>query len=118
MLIAAAIFAAFGQGHNHHLHHAAYQSWINSDGQGCCNDRDCGEIADQYVRMTAQGVFVFIEGVGVAKGKSDWCPVLRKHYLSKGNAPNWTTAHVCITAYYGGKTPCEQFVCFQPRPLF
>lgn len=96
--------------HNHSQYHASYQSWVNKDGKGCCNDRDCGELADQDERNTADGTKVKIEG--------QWCPVLAHHYLKSGNAPNWQTSHVCVTPKLEGdnRGPCQRLNCYQPKP--
>jgi len=98
--------------HNHTQHHASYQSWVNKDGKGCCNDRDCGELADQDERNTATGTEVRIEG--------QWCPVLTYHYLKSGNAPNWQTSHVCVslTLADDDRGPCQRLLCYQPKPGF
>lgn len=98
--------------------HDGYQDWINRRGQGCCNDRDCRPLPADELRVIDGVLHVYARGVGVASGQSDWCPVLRHHYLSRGNAPDPSTAHACISAYYGGSTPCEQFICFQPAAQF
>jgi hypothetical protein len=97
----------------HAEHHAHYQSWVNGNKKGCCNDRDCRPLREEHEREVKGELTVFVEGVGVAKDKSEWCRVLPHHYLSQGNAPNWSTSHICVTDHYGGKTPCEQFICFQ-----
>lgn len=102
--------------HNHHQHHASYKSWTNSDGKGCCNDQDCGEIDEADERETGGELQVYVRGVGVAKGQASWCPVQPRHYLKAGNVPNASVSHACITGYYGGQTPCEQFICYQPKP--
>jgi hypothetical protein len=101
---------------NHAAGHAWYQNWVNKKGQGCCNSAHCGTLPGDRIRTRAGELEVFIEGVGQAQGQSAWCPVLPHHYLSAGNAPSWETAHVCVYAGYGGTTPCEQFICFQPQP--
>ena len=59
-----------------------------------------------------------VRGVGKAAGQAAWCPVLRHHYLRAGNVPNAAVSHACVTDYYKAETPCEQLVCYQPRPLF
>lgn len=97
---------------HHERHHATYQSWVNGEGRNCCNDQDCGELPDADLRTSKDGYEVRIEG--------KWCPVLPHHYLKKGNAPNWSTAHVCVLRpnAYLPQDPCERFLCFQPKPLF
>jgi hypothetical protein len=99
--------------HRHERNHSFYQSWANSaqpQPQGCCNNQDCGELPDADERTHQGQLQVRIEG--------EWCDVRPHHYLSKGNTPNWQTAHVCVTGYYGGRTPCEKLVCYQPKPGF
>jgi hypothetical protein len=95
----------------HHLGHAHYQNWVNGLDKGCCNDHDCGSIKDELVRDTAQGTFVHIDG--------KWCQVQPHHYLKRGNAPNWSTAHVCVRLNYSSSDsdPCERLLCYQPKPL-
>lgn len=89
-----------------------YQNWVNGLDHGCCNNQDCRPIADAQVRMSPR-VEVNIEG--------HWCPVLPHHYLKRGNAPDWSSAHVCVRIGYGEEratsSPCERLLCFQPKPL-
>lgn len=107
LLLAIAI--AHGQ-HDHHRFHAFYQNWINKDGAGCCNDRDCRTISDADVKETADGTSVRIEG--------ELCPVLSKHYLQRGNAPDWGSAHICVQPRGDTNlTPCQRLLCYQPKPL-
>ena len=96
--------------HNHDQHHAHYQNWVNKQDKGCCNNQDCGELADGNERMTREGIEVRVEG--------EWCPVQAFHYLKRGNAPDWTTSHVCVQRpYSGAKTSaCERLLCYQPKP--
>jgi hypothetical protein len=107
-------------GGTHARWHAKYYiNWVNKEGKGCCNNQDCGELPDGDQRVTSEGMIeVRIHGVGVASGQTAWCPVLLKHYLASGNAPNWNTAHICVSDYYHGKTPCEQLICYQPKPMY
>lgn len=100
---------------NHALHHDVYQNWVNQRDKGCCNDQDCGELSDENERPSprGRGIEVRIEG--------EWCPVETWHYLKRGNAPNWTTSHVCVLKRYNGftqnNTPaCERLLCYQPKP--
>jgi hypothetical protein len=87
-----------------------YQNWINQADKGCCNNQDCGELAGDNERTVAGRIEVRIEGT--------WCPVLAHHYLKKGNAPDWSTSHVCVRKNYEGlDTPtCERLLCYQPKP--
>lgn len=96
--------------HDHHRFHAFYQNWVNKDGKGCCNDRDCRTIADRDV--------LEVGGVTVVRIEGELCPVLTKHYLVKGNSPNWDSAHICVLPKDGNNlSPCERLLCFQPKPL-
>jgi hypothetical protein len=113
-LIVFALDAARGQEHHHardgHAQfHANYQGWINQAGQGCCNNQDCAPLADADERTSRGFLEVRVEG--------QWCPILSKHYLRKGNVPDASTAHVCAWlpgAQPGG--PCERLLCYQPKP--
>lgn len=93
---------------NHEHHHANYNSWVNKQDKGCCNNQDCGELADENERSTAAGVEVKIEG--------EWCPVQSWHYLKRGNAPDWTTSHVCVQKNVMMLSPCARLLCYQPKP--
>ena len=105
-----ALFSNVKAQHNHSQHHVSYQSWVNKDGKGCCNDRDCGELADQDERENSDGTEVRIDG--------EWCLVLSHHYLKSGNAPNWQTSHVCVTQRLADEPrgPCQRLLCYQPKP--
>lgn len=98
------------------LPHDIYTNWANKNHLGCCNNMDCAPIAEGEERINGR-IEVFVRGVGAAKGQAAWCPVLSHHYLSTGNAPNGSASHYCITDYYGGTTPCAQFVCYQPQAM-
>jgi hypothetical protein len=104
------------QGHQH----VNYSNWKNRKvptPQGCCNNQDCRPISDENVDERGAEVQVRVEG--------QWCPVKPHHYLSTGNAPDWTTAHVCVENKYNSseygetedkRSPCERLLCYQPRP--
>lgn len=95
---------------HHDLNHDHYRNWMNKNGFGCCNNRDCGALSAENERVT-------VAGIVEVKIDNEWCPVLPHHYLRKGNAPDWSTSHVCISPYiYKGLSPCERLMCFQPRP--
>lgn len=98
--------------------HDGYQDWINRIGQGCCNNRDCRPLPDDHLRTIDGRLYVYVRGVGVADGQADWCEVLPRHYLQRGNAPDPSTAHACISNFYGTTTPCAQFICFQPAAQY
>lgn len=96
---------------NHAQNHVTYQNWINQADKGCCNDQDCGELVGENERNGSRGVEVMIEG--------QWCPVLAHHYLKKGNAPNWSTSHVCVQKQFAHSNPvhvCARLLCYQPKP--
>lgn len=101
---------------NHALHHASYENWVNQQERGCCNDMDCGELRDDDERTSAGIVEVRVEG--------QWCPVKPWMYLKRGNAPNWSTSHVCVIRPYRGDDadeplpPCQRLICYQPKPQF
>ncbi len=101
--------AALAQ-HNHAQHHAFYQNWTNKQGMGCCNDQDCGELADADERIEGARLSVRIEGT--------WCPVLPQHYLKSGNVPNASVSHVCVQKQIvpGRGSPCDRLLCYQPKP--
>ena len=98
--------------------HDGYRNWVNRNGQGCCNNTDCAPLPDGAVRTIDGRMHAFIRGKGIATGQSAWCPVLPHHYLKSGNAPDGSSYHACVYAGYGGQTPCEQFICFQPPALY
>lgn len=100
--------AALAQ-HRHDQHHAHYQGWYNGLEVNCCNDQDCGEIADADERISGGVLTVKIEGA--------WCPVLSHHYLKRGNVPNASVSHVCVDKKkLPGQSPCDRLLCYQPRP--
>jgi hypothetical protein len=53
--------------HNHDLGHADYHDWASERTSNCCNNQDCGSLADDEWRETARGTEVLIRG--------KWCPV-------------------------------------------
>lgn len=107
--LALAPLCAQAQEH-HERFHAYYQNWVNKKDTGCCNNQDCGELREDNERATAEGVEVRIDGV--------WCPVKPWHYLKSGNAPDWSSAHVCVRKNYSGLnvSACDRLLCYQPRP--
>lgn len=100
--------------------HDGYSNWTNRGGQGCCNNNDCDRIADEDVRELRDHVEVKI--------RDQWCEVKPHHYLRTGNAPDWSSAHVCIQKgnylynapprYGQGASLCHTLLCFQPKPQF
>jgi hypothetical protein len=94
--------------HDHARHHAFYQNWINQRDKGCCNNQDCGTLREEDERTTQAGVEVRIEG--------RWCPVQSWHYLKRGNAPDWSTSHVCVLKSFAPGNVCDRLLCYQPKP--
>ena len=96
---------------SHEAHGVNYNNWVNGLDKGCCNNQDCRAIGDDDVKYSPT-VVVQIEG--------QWCPVLSHHYLKKGNAPDWSSSHVCVQVkgMYTPEDPCARLLCFQPKPLF
>lgn len=98
--------------------HDGYKDWTNRGGQGCCNDHDCDRVADEDVKDNKTHVEVRIKG--------EWCEVKPHHYLRTGNAPDWSSAHVCVQKsnhLYNAPqslrgTVCHALLCFQPKPQF
>ena len=96
--------------HHHDRHHAFYQNWINKQDKGCCNNQDCGELREENERVTARGIEIRVD--------DEWCPVQSWHYLKRGNAPDWTTSHVCVQkkTSISSATACQRLLCYQPKP--
>ena len=112
LLVATLVLCPLGASaqENHHLHHAYYQNWVNKQDRGCCNNQDCGELQAENERATASGVEVRIDG--------EWCPVQPHHYLKRGNAPDWSTSHLCVQKYsaMANASACQRLLCYQPKP--
>jgi hypothetical protein len=66
---------ALGQ-HNHSRGHSDYAGWSSGKVSNCCNNDDCGELADDEFddefKDGPDGPQVLIDG--------QWCPVKREHY--------------------------------------
>jgi hypothetical protein len=86
--------------------HDGYSSWQNKNNVSCCNNLDCAPIDDENVTEVGHDIAVRIFG--------SWCLVRPHHYLSTGNAPDWSTAHVCVART--AVPICERLLCFQPKP--
>ena len=112
LLVATLVLCPLGAAaqEHHALHHAYYQNWVNKQDRGCCNNQDCGELQAENERATASGVEVRIDG--------QWCPVQPHHYLKQGNAPDWSTSHLCVQKYsaIANASPCQRLLCYQPKP--
>lgn len=101
---------------NHAAGHPYYSNWINQKGTGCCNNQDCGEIADDDVRYADPET-----GKPDLQVKIDneWCPVQSWMYLKNGNTPNHSVNHVCVipdSLSLADRRPCARLICFQPKP--
>lgn len=100
--------------HNHGAGHNDYKGWATPTIADCCNNRDCGSMHDDDVRDSAKGTEIKIEG--------QWCPVLPKHYITKGKSPDWNKSHACVRpkangcdeggCYEDTTSPCERLLCF------
>jgi len=112
LLVATLVLLPLGvNAQEHHaLHHAYYQNWVNKQDRGCCNNQDCGELRTENERMTGDGVEVRIDG--------EWCRVQPHHYLKQGNAPDWSTSHLCVQKYSttANASACQRLLCYQPKP--
>lgn len=94
---------------SHAAGHNDYVNWASRKTANCCNNQDCGELADENWRKTNEGVEIKIDG--------EWCPVLPEHYLTKGKSPNWSKAHACIIRLnHNQTTPCNRLLCFAGLP--
>lgn len=107
-------------GHEQKLESGAvvnYTDWVNKNDRGCCDRQDCRPIKDDDVQMSP---------VTKVRVEGEWCPVLPHHYLKKGNAPDWSSAHVCVQIDFGWEyqaenqhdSKCWRLLCFQPKPMF
>jgi hypothetical protein len=119
-LAAFAAAMTFSPLHAHELHqgheHVNYSNWKNKADRGCCNNYDCGPIEDKDVHMSP---------VTEVKVDGEWCAVLPHHYLQTGNAPDWSSAHVCVQRTFvngvevkPSGSACQRLLCFQPKPMF
>ncbi len=110
LLILLALLPAAAQT-NHSQGHPQYSGWVNQKGTGCCNNQDCGELADADVREDGGQVEVRVDG--------QWCEVQPWMYLRSGNTPNWAASHACVvpdSTTLTDRRPCARLICFQPRP--
>jgi hypothetical protein len=78
--------------HNHPAGRNEYHNWASGVTQNCCNNQDCGDLNEADVKETARGTEIKIA--------DQWCPVLFKHYITKGKSPDWNKAHACIRRSY------------------
>ena len=106
----ALISVAFGQ-HNHAQGHADYQGWSSTKTGNCCDNRDCGVIADSDIREINTGRQIKING--------EWCPILREHYIIRGKSPDWNVFHACINRNINWTgDPCQRLLCFSGKGGF
>lgn len=112
LLILTFSFPALAQ-INHHLDHGNYKNWVNQAGRECCNNQDCGKLPEVNERTGIDG------RIEVRIGET-WCPILKHHYLKSGNAPDWSTSHVCVLKAVPWQiiSPCDRLLCYQPKPSF
>lgn len=98
--------------HDHAAGHAYYSKWTNQNGQLCCNNADCGSLKPEEEKQENGKLMVKIEG--------QWCEVKPHMYLKTGNAPDWSSSHVCVWPDYEGRgsSACSRLMCYQPKPLF
>lgn len=90
-------------------HENYYNGWVNKLDKGCCNNLDCGKLADSDERTDRGILEVRIMG--------EWCPIQPYHYLKKGNVPDASVSHVCIQKSPAPFTsPCARLLCYQPKP--
>jgi hypothetical protein len=84
---------------------------VNQENRSCCNNEDCRTLEEADERTTATG------GIEV-RVFDRWCPVKPHHYLKSGNAPDWSTAHVCVAKNQAWHVipVCDRLLCYQPKP--
>lgn len=96
---------------NHAAGHSEYRKWHNMRDFPCCDNSDCGELADADAREVGDRIDVRVEG--------QWCEVMPWMRLKTGNAPNWSVNHACVLPAAPNRidnSPCGRLVCFQPKP--
>ena len=98
--------------HNHAAGHSEYTKWTNRNGAQCCNGSDCGSLKPEEEKQENGKLYVKVENT--------WCEVKPHMYLKTGNAPDWSSSHVCVwpSATEYSRPVCERLMCYQPRPLF
>lgn len=101
---------ARAEGAHHVYHEGYYKGWVNQADQGCCDNKDCDELADADERTTGGKLEVRVE--------NQWCEIKPRFYLKRGNVPNAAVSHVCVSPAIEGVTasPCDRLRCYQPRP--
>jgi hypothetical protein len=111
ILALAAMTAPAQAQHDHAAGHSFYQSWVNKVDRSCCNNEDCRTLREADERTTATG------GIEV-RVLGQWCPIKPHHYLKSGNAPDWSTSHVCVlkAAPWQIIPACDRLLCYQPKP--
>ena len=107
------------EGQAQHLHdsgHNEYQGWASRKTPNCCNNQDCGYLADDEWRETPDGKTEikireksWTAATGLVEGNELWCEVKPEHWTVKGRSPNGETAHACVSGGIGG---CERILCF------
>ncbi len=113
------VFSTPAVAHEHHTEDDTvnYSGWVNLNGKGCCNNKDCRPIRDKSDIRYSPIVQVWVEG--------QWCEVKSFHYLKSGGSSNPNFSHVCVEEAYEDKEsgstkkgPCARLLCFQPAPLY
>ena len=96
--------------HNHAQGHNEYSGWSSLKTGNCCNNQDCGDLADNEWREKDGRVEIEILGA--------WCPVNQEHYVVKGKSPDWTRAHACVNKNPNATfaNPCDRLLCFMGIP--
>lgn len=102
---AITVGCAFAQ-QNHAAGHNDYQNWASKKTSNCCNNDDCGDLAETQWQETTAGVSVKID--------NKWCPVKQEHFITKGKSPNGEKAHACVqkASEWSPSDPCERLLCF------
>lgn len=108
-LIVAVVFSQGATAQEHHAQgHADYSNWASQKTSNCCNNEDCGDLADDQWRETSEGAEIKIAG--------GWCPIKVEHYVIKGRSPNWQRAHACVQKNTTFANPCDALLCFMGVP--
>jgi hypothetical protein len=96
------------QNADHDRGHEMYKWWQSKNTGNCCNNEDCRPLRpDEWTEDES--------GYHVRVSSRLWCPVERKHFLTRGRSPDITVAHVCIA---GNLTDCNRLLCFDPPAKF
>ena len=109
LLLALSLGASALAQHEHARGHDDYAAWASGKTGHCCNDQDCGALADDEWREAGAGPEIRIAG--------EWCPVRREHFIIRGRSPDWNVAHACVLK--NEHVPaCERLLCFAGKGGF